>query len=114
MDSMSLGTPVAPGRSRLATRLVAFTPLWVFLILLVLKGTFWSPLFATPSTVVGVPTGLVGLGLAGLWMLLGVVLVWDARSWATQLLAYFVFTLPATIGLVLFPGILLILQNLDD
>jgi hypothetical protein len=57
--------------------------------------------------------GLALAGLAGLWMLLGVVLIWDARSPVTRTVGFLVFTFPATMLLIFGPAAILIWQNLE-
>lgn len=99
-------------RSFVPQRLVALTPLWLFLVLAV-RGSFWNPFFSAPPSIAGVPLGLVVLGLCGLWMLLGLVIVWDTRSAAMQALGLLLFTLPATMLLVMGPAMVLIIQNLE-
>lgn len=46
-----------------------------------------------------------------LWMLIGVYVLWGARSRLVAAAVYLVFTIPATVALILGPAIVLILQN---
>jgi hypothetical protein len=46
------------------------------------------------------------------WMLIGVVLIWDARSPLVDALVLILFTMPATLLVVLSPALILIMQNL--
>ena len=107
-------TPVAPTtRSRWPIRIAALTPLWLFLILELADNGFGTPMFSAPPSIVGVPLGVVVGALATGWMLIGLGLVWNARSRLTELLALLLFTTPATIVLVMGPAMILILQNLS-
>ena len=100
------------GRAQIAVRLVAFTPLWVLLIVAFTSRTYFQPLFASPPSIVGIPLGAVIDAVAMLWMLIGVVLIWDARSPAVQTLVLVLFTIPATVAVVFSPAVVLIILNM--
>jgi hypothetical protein len=106
--------PEAPSRSRSrwATRITAFTPLWVLIVALVASPRFFPPMFAKPPEILGIPLGLVLDAIAMVWMLIGVVLIWDARSRLVEALVLFWFTIPATLVVVFSPALILIMQNL--
>jgi hypothetical protein len=72
---------------------------------------FGRPLGVPPSNI-GIPPGIALQGLAFLWMLIGVVAIWDARSRVVELASLLVFTIPATIVTIFGPAIILIMQNL--
>lgn len=99
-------------RSRWATRITAFTPLWVLIVASVASPTFFDPMFAKPPDWLGIPLGVVIDAIAMVWMLIGVVLVWDARSRVVEVLVLTLFTFPATILVVFSPAVILIMQNL--
>jgi len=95
-------------------RVATLMPLWLFLILFVAGSfsTVSSPMFSESAAILGIPLRiLIGASAVG-WMLIGVGLAWGARSLSTVLLALVLFTAPATLCLILGPGIILILQNL--
>ena len=99
-------------RSRVPTRLTAFTPLWVLLVASVASPNFFDPMFAKPPEILGIPFGFVMDAIAMVWTLIGVVLIWDARSRLVELLVLTLFTIPATILVVFSPALILIMQNL--
>ena len=98
-----------PGR---LSRFTAFTPLWVLIIASVASPKFFDPLFSKPPDWLGIPLGVVVEAIAMVWMLMGVVLIWDARSRLVESLALFFFTIPATFLVVFSPAVILIMQNL--
>ena len=100
-------------RSRWPTRIAAFTPLWVLIVASMASPTFAKPMFAGPLEWLGIPLGLVMDAMALLWMLIGVVLIWDTRSRLVEGLVLFWFTIPATILIVFSPALILIMQNLS-
>ena len=104
----------APSRSRArwATRITAFTPLWVLIVASVASPTFFGPMFAKPPDWLGIPLGVVMDAIAMVWMLIGVALIWDARSRLVEALVLFWFTIPATLVVVFSPALILIMQNL--
>ena len=97
---------------RFTSRATAFTPLIVGTILFLAPTRYFDPMFAKPPDMLGVPLGVVALALAGIWMLIGVAIVWNARSRITEMLALMLFTIPATILVILGPALILIMQNL--
>jgi hypothetical protein len=107
------GTPnLRPWRSGWSSRIVAFTPLVVFVLVSLFARTYFGRSVEEPPSIIGIPLGIVVQGLAFFWMLIGVVAVWDARSRAVELVSLLVFTIPATIVTILGPAIILIMQNL--
>jgi hypothetical protein len=105
-----LTRPIGPG-SRLSVRLAALTPLWVLLIVSVASRTYFDAMFAKPPDMLGIPVAAVIDAIAIAWMLIGLVLIWDTRSQLMQSLVLAVFTIPATLLIVLAPAVLVILQN---
>jgi hypothetical protein len=104
---------VPPARSRVAVRAVALTPLWVSVVLFVAQGTFWKQFFGSPPEMIGMPLGFWMVVLAAGWMLIGAALIWNAQSRVLETVVLLVFTIPATIFLILGPAVILILQNLS-
>ena len=105
-------TPGVRPRSRIPVRLVALTPLWVYVVVQVVSGYRGTGLFGPPE-ILGIPLPVVASGVAFGWMLIGLGLVWDQRSRFVELLSLLLFTIPATIGLIIGPALILILQNLN-
>lgn len=105
-------TLVAPGVARLADRATAFTPLIVGTILFVAPIHYFDPMFVRPPDLLGIPAGVLLLVLAAGWMLIGVGIVWNTGSKLTQMLALTLFTIPATILVVMGPALMRIWQNL--
>jgi hypothetical protein len=91
---------------------VAFTPLVVVVLVSLFARTYFGRSSEEPPSIVGIPLGVAVQGLALLWMLIGVVAIWDARSRAVELASLLVFTIPATIVTIFWPAIILIVQNL--
>jgi hypothetical protein len=114
---MALTTPPRAGGAartgRIATRLTAFTPLWVLLIVSVLSPSFSHSFFTKPPDWLGIPLGVVVDAAEMVWMLIGVVLVWDTRSLLVRSFALVFFTIPATFAVILAPALILIAQNLS-
>jgi hypothetical protein len=98
---------------RIATRLTAFTPLGVQLILSVAAPRFFGPMLDNPPSLLGIPLGVVVEAATMVWMLIGVVLVWDTQSLLVRSFAFVFFTIPATFAVILSPALILIAQNLS-
>jgi hypothetical protein len=81
-------------------------------VLVLVPGGYYDPVFAKPPDILGVPLGLVVAGIAMLWMLIGLAMVWRARTRSVEFIALVVFAIPATIVIVLAPPLILIMQNL--
>ena len=103
---------IATQSSRIPVRIAAFTPLWVLIIASVALPSFSNPIFAKPPEILGVPLGVVMDAIAMVWMLIGVIVIWDARSRLVDALLLTFFTIPATLLVVLAPALILIMQNL--
>jgi hypothetical protein len=103
---------VERSRAPIATRVTAFTPVLVLIVTTIASRTYSDALFTKPPDILGIPLGAAVDGVAMLWMLIGAALSWDAPSPVVRGLATFVFTLPATILVVLLPALLLMLKNL--
>jgi hypothetical protein len=107
--------PMAPSAgSRIPIRLAALTPLWLFLVLIAtgrIAGGFFGP---PPPEILGIPLGIWLVALVAGWMLIGLGLVWEPRSPLIKLLVLLVFTIPATLVLILGPAVILTLQNVGS
>ena len=93
--------------------LVGLGPLAVMaLISIVAAPSFGGPMFSEPpTTLFGVPDGLVLTVFAVLWGAIGgYVVATSRRPWVLPV-ALLVFTFPAIVAIVLGPAIILILQN---
>ena len=110
----TVSTPVAPqSRSRIPIRIAALTPVWLYLVSQLMSSNALSgPMVSEPPSIVGIPVVIVVGALAVGWMLIGLGLVWNVRSVLTDMLALLLFTIPATLVVVLGPAMILILQNL--
>lgn len=91
----------------------AFTPLWIWIYAYYERETsLGSPMYTDVSGPFGIPMNVLFDGLVMFWMLIGVYVLWGARSRLVAAVVYLVFTSPATIALILGPAIVLIVQNL--
>lgn len=99
----------SPGpRPRIPIRLIGAIPLLLVGILYVTAPSFFGP----QPELFGLPAKLVFMAGAGSWALIGLGLVWDARSWLIDVLGLLLFTIPAMLFLILGPAIILIIENL--
>jgi hypothetical protein len=89
----------------------AFTPLWIRIYAYFAWQTFSSPMFTDSSGPFGISQRVFVDGLVMLWMLIGVYVLWRARSRLVAGAVYLVFTIPATIAVIFGPAIVLILHN---
>ena len=89
-------------------RLVGAIPLWLGLLLHLMSPTFFGP----RPELLGLPASLVMMVGAMSWALIGLGVIWDARSWLVDALSLVVFTIPAMLFMILGPAIILIVQNL--
>jgi hypothetical protein len=99
-----------PWRSGPFSKFFAFTPLWLRIYGYFAWQTFFPGMF-TASGPFGIPQGVLLDGLVMFWMLVGVYVLWGARSRLVAAAVYLVFTIPATIALIFGPAVVLILQN---
>jgi hypothetical protein len=87
-------------------------PFVLIVVLMVVAPGFMDPLLANPPAIAGLPAGVVLLFLALVWAVLGILVARRARSTAGIALALVVFTLPASMAIMLGPAAILIIQNL--
>lgn len=100
------------GAGRIIDRIAPFAPLIVLLVTSFGTPNLSSPMYAAPPDVLDVPLGIVLTAIVMGWMLIGVAIVWTARSRLAESLALVFFTIPATVAVVFGPAVILILQNL--
>ena len=113
--SSTLRPEPTTGRNRLqpavVMQLIALTPLWVLLLVSVASGGALPSLAGAPTRIAGVPLEAALSGLAMLWTLAGLLVVSKVGSSIGQAMAVLVFTIPATILVVLAPASSLIAQT---
>ena len=112
-----IGAPNQPtAQQRRVTRrvaiLVAFVPLWLVLGLSIVAPGFMDPIYNNPPGIVGLPAGVVLVGLALGWMALGVAVIASVHSVRAQLAAYLLFAVPAAMFILFIPATIVIIQNL--
>lgn len=100
----------APSRWAVAT---ACSPLVLWIVLLLMAPGFTDPLYGNPPGILGLPAGLVLVGLAVVLAVVGAVVVWRSRSSTLRALAIGLLTIPSLLLIGLGPAIVLALQNLS-
>jgi hypothetical protein len=96
----------------LASVFISLLPVGLFLVLALLVPSFVEPIFLNPPAIAGLPMGLVIVGGALAWSLLGLAIMVAATSPLVRLFASVVFTLPALFAVILGPAVVLIASNL--
>lgn len=99
-----------PSRWALAT---ALSPVVLWVVLLLMAPGFTDPLYANPPGILGLPAGLVMVGLALVLAVSGVVVVWRSASSVVQARAIGLLTLPALLLIGLGPWIVGTLGDLS-
>jgi hypothetical protein len=101
-----------PRRTGWLVRGITALPLVVWTVLSLVAPGFTDPVYDNPPGVLGLPAGILLL-LAGLaWGLLGMLIVWRTTSSVVTVAALVLFTVPATIAIVLGPAWVLVIQQL--
>jgi hypothetical protein len=108
-DQPVSGTDHRPG---IAWVIAALAPGMVALAITIGQPDSIGPMFAKPPEALGVPLGSLILAASAIWYALGVGLIAAAARRAVRLVGVFGFVLPATIGFLIGPAVILILQNL--
>lgn len=103
MSTSVMTSDAASVRPSRPSRIFALMPLWVFAIVSALSPEFVRDLGANPPDVLGVPLAIVVELGALAWMLVGLVVIWSAASRVVEALALTVFTIPATVVVVITP-----------
>ena len=91
---------------------LAFTPLWLTIVVSLLAPGFMDPLYANPPSILGIPGGIMLMVMAFGWMAIGVGIVAATRALWSQLAALWIFAVPATAAILLGPALILIVLNL--
>lgn len=102
----------AAQRTGAPSRMFALMPLWVFVVVSTFSTEFFTALRVMPPGILGFPAAIVIEIGALLWMLVGVIVIAYARSRLVESLALTVFTIPATVVVVLTPAMIGMVQNL--
>jgi hypothetical protein len=97
-------------RSRLV---LAFLPLWIFLVRSIVAPGVNEPLFANPPAMLGLPAGLVLLAFSFVLMAVGLVVMAKATSMRSTIFAFAFLTAPATALAALAPAIILLIISLS-
>jgi hypothetical protein len=98
-------------RPSAVSKIFAFAPLWLLIYVSIAAPTYFEPLAGEYPDILGVNLGVIVDAIAVAWMLIGVGLLWGARSVRTEAIVFTVFTMPATALVAFSPAIVLILLN---
>jgi hypothetical protein len=101
-----------PGRAHRVFLTVAAAPIAMIVLLAVVAPGYTDPIYANPPSILGLPAGLLLVCGAALWAAAAFVLLLKARSTPVHVLAIVLFTLPATMLVILAPPVILIIENL--
>ena len=99
MTSSVVSSQPSTGRASVAwraggpSRIVALSPLWVLIVSWIAAPTYFGPLGGEYPNILGLNLGVIVQGLALLWMLIGLRLLWATPSRLVEALAYTLFTL---------------------
>jgi hypothetical protein len=99
-----------PSRWALVT---ALSPVLLWVVLLLTAPGFTDPLYTNPPEILGLPAGLVLVGVAFVLAVVGAVIVWRSRSRTVHALAIGLLTIPALLLIGLGPSIVGVLENLS-
>ena len=91
---------------------IACLPFVVLGILAAIAPTFLDPISANPPALLGLPAGIVVLGLGLVWGALAFVVIWATSSRIGVLVAQLFFTMPALFTIILTAPLILIVQRL--
>lgn len=86
-------------------------PLWILLIRLIAFPGSIEMFGGNPPSVIGLPAGILSVGVALAVMAIGIVGLYRASTNRSALLAFVAFTLPSAILMVLTPALILIVLN---
>src|SRR4051812_7950896 len=107
----SIAAPLAARRSRTIPIAIALMPIWL-LVVTALASTAFEVVLTDPPAVMAIPLGVVMESIGVLWALIGVALVWRARSPFAKAMALLMFTIPATVVVVAAPAVIELLPTL--
>lgn len=108
----SLAVTVAPPRRSRGRLVAGLTPLIVFVFLSAIAPGFLAPIYDSSVSVVGLPAGTLVIAAAMAWMGLGLLALRAWRSPGGATAALLLFTLPATVLVILGPAVVLIVHTL--
>lgn len=111
MYSSTMSPDAAAPRAGTPSRIFALMPLWVFLIVATFSSEFFADLQIVPPDVLGIPLAIVVEVAALTWMLIGLAVISRVRSRLIESVSLTVFTIPATVVVILAPGVIGILQS---
>jgi hypothetical protein len=102
--------PVRPSASPWVA--IGLLPLWTLLVVAILAPKYLAAAFLNPPGMLGLPFGVVAMGGGIVWATFGVALMANTSSIALRTLSLILFTIPATLLVLLCPAFVLILLNL--
>ncbi len=88
-------------------------PVWFLIYVKLNDQGISSPMYGAANDLNTIVAHALIAGLPFLWMLIGVYVLWNARSPLIQGVVYAVFTIPALLGVIFGPATIPILQNLS-
>lgn len=91
---------------------IAWAPLWLAVVLVVFAPAYVEPALENPPGILGMPAGVVLVLLALAWTSVGVLIGAATRSPIARTFALVLFTIPATMVVLLAPPIVLMVQSL--
>ena len=101
-------------RADLRGLLLGLVPLGSLVILSVAVPGSWDAIGANPPAILGLPLGIVVVGIALGLMVLGLVALARASSERSTLLAFVGLTLPSTILMAAAPVLVLLIQTIGQ
>ena len=101
----SMVTRRATGHSRTVPLLIALTPL-LLLVVTAVGSSAVAVVLSAPPAIASLPLGVALELIALAWMAAGAAIVWRARSPLIESLALMLFTIPATVLVVLTPTVI--------
>jgi hypothetical protein len=104
--------PAPRSRAGSLATLCAAMPLVLLVGLAAIAPGFLDPMFANPPAVLGLPAGMILLGLVVVLGVVGVAAVWHTSSPAVALIPIVLLSVPAIVLVILGPAMILIIQNL--
>src|SRR5262245_5320557 len=93
--------------------LVVLAPLWVAVAVSSVAPGFMDPIYANPPGILGLPAGVILVGLALTWMALGMLALAGSSSDGTRMTIIAVFTIPAVIAIMSGPTLILTILQLN-
>ena len=112
MTTSILSPDAGSVRPGLPSRMLALTPFWVLMVVAAFSPDFLPAMGTRPLDMLGIPLALLLEVAAMLWMFVGVVVILNTESRLLESLALTVFTIPATVVVVVTPAAIAVLQGL--